>query len=200
MARDTVLPPPTTLACRFRPLSGGGRRAGSFKTVNDLRVGADVNGVRGGSRRTWYRSTVPPQGETVPSPSDCRSNGPSAWAGEPLRDSGGTRVRHIPWRTWEAQLPRRDSHNCPAATLRSPLVRLGHVPATTPVARVAKESTGFPEAEVTAPPLKVLPAISVTCGLRLPRRSTVMSPAFSSLRSARALASGWTPHSSGWKR
>src|SRR6266566_5066181 len=47
VVRDTVLPLPTTLARRFRPLSGGGRRAGSFKTVNDLRVGADVNGVGG---------------------------------------------------------------------------------------------------------------------------------------------------------
>src|SRR2546430_17728718 len=38
-----VPPLPMTLARRFRPLSGGRGRAGSFKNVNDLRVGAITN-------------------------------------------------------------------------------------------------------------------------------------------------------------
>jgi hypothetical protein len=54
---------------------------------------------------------------------------------------------------------------------------------------------GYPEAAATAPPLDVFPTTRVTRGLRLPRRSTVISPAFSSLRSARRFASGWIPHS-----
>jgi hypothetical protein len=76
-----------------------------------------------------------------------------------------------------------------------PLVRFEHVPATPPAATVAKESTGFPEAAATVPPLNLLPTMGVTSGLRFPRRSTLIRPAFSSARSARPLASGWTPHS-----
>jgi hypothetical protein len=53
-------------------------------------------------------------------------------------------------------------------TLRSPLVRFGHVPATPPAGRVANDSTGFPEAAATVLPLKVLPTISVTRGVACP--------------------------------
>jgi hypothetical protein len=79
--------------------------------------------------RRWIAENVVPfrPGETVP----------VAVRLPPIRDSGGTLVRHIPG------APGR--HNCPAATLRSPLVRFWHVPATPPAARAAKESTGFPE-------------------------------------------------------
>jgi hypothetical protein len=44
-------------------------------------------------------------------------------------------------------------------------------------------------------PCPALPAISVTRGLRLPLRSTLIRPAVSSARSARRFASGSTPHS-----
>jgi hypothetical protein len=151
MARDTVPPLPMTLARRFRPLSGGGRRAaGSFKTVNDLRVGADVNGVGGGSRRTWYPGgtvaiavrlprTVAPFWRLGLRGRRGAVEGPRglsmSWGS--LRDSGPH------WCAASSDVP--GSHNCPAATLRSPLVRFCHVPATPPAARVAKESKGFPE-------------------------------------------------------
>jgi hypothetical protein len=46
-------------------------------------------------------------------------------------------VRHIPWRTWEAQLPRRDSPESTGAFLACSAI--------TQASRMANESTGFPE-------------------------------------------------------
>jgi hypothetical protein len=112
-------------------------RAGSFKTVNDLRVGADVNGVGGGSRRTWYPGgtvaiavrlprTVAPFWRLGLRGRRGAVEGPRglsmSWGS--LRDSGPD------WCAASSDVPR--SHNCPVATLRSPLVRFGHLPATTP--------------------------------------------------------------------
>jgi hypothetical protein len=120
-----------------------------------------------------------PQGETVPSPSDCRSNGPRHGLGSLYMTQGHTGAPYPLTYLGAIIAPPRLSgvHWCVFGMFRL------HPPA----GRVAKDSTGFPESAATVPPLKVLPTISVTRWPCLPRRSMV-KPAFSSARSVRVAA------------
>jgi hypothetical protein len=83
----------------------------------------------------------------------------------------------------------------PAMTLRSPLVRFGHVPATTPRSHGRKRVHGLPGGGGDgATGRRVSHNQSHSRAALTPAFNRYKS-SFSSARSARALASRWTPHS-----